>query len=115
MTPAYTIAIEDRDIPARTIILALCFSSTRRYNNNELHIKASFTHERDCGIDDIYDHNGELLAISPQVRDQLLFILDNKYGLNDWLHDYLHDTDREEGKIYRSNHPHDTDKERYDE
>lgn len=109
--PKAKIKIEDRFPNEYKLLLSVDVG-----RGSPIIIGASFTYERDCGIDEIYDDNGEALVFPRPIVDLYLELLDERYGINAWLQSYLHDTDREEGRIYRSAHPSYTmEPERYDE
>lgn len=70
-----------------------------------------YDHDRTCSLECVFTAHGDHLCnhIPFQAVNLLLASLDSHFGILRWVRDYLEETDRDEGLIYRSSEPIDWD------
>jgi hypothetical protein len=108
--PPATIKVVDVDTRGHTIDL-ICYWNEKCDRASSVMLKGYFGYERSCGIDGVITDEGDDLGdhLPDELCRLVLHYCIDFFDADNWLRDYLSDTDRDEGKIFRSRYPIDHD------
>jgi hypothetical protein len=106
------LTLEDHDSKEQLLHIRCVFdvlSSDPVYD--AIFVTVWYDHDRQCGLQSVFDDDGDPLSthIPFPAVNLLLDALDSRFRILRWVRDYLEETDREEGLIYRSREPIDWD------